>query len=40
MKSHQYKLLISISEHVLSLQEQVDEIERRIDNMSLQSKLV
>ena len=40
MKHTDYSLLLSVSEHLLSLQEKVDMLERRIDTMSLQSKLV
>ena len=40
MKHTDYSLLLSVSEHVLSLQEKVDALERRVNTLSLQSKLV
>ncbi len=39
MDSHEHRLLISLSSHLLSLQEKVDELELRLDNISKQTTL-
>ena len=38
-KSHETKLLYALSEHLMSLQDLVDDLERRVDNLSKQTTL-
>ena len=33
-KSHETKLLYALSEHLMSLQDLVDNLERRVDNLT------